>query len=646
MACPACAYGDNLPGANFCENCGAPLNAEAATAAPAVATEPPAAPAASVEVADPVPPIPVNAQDAETVQLEPPEAVPLDWTCACGQVNPASEAYCTACGEPRPAELKPLAAGDLFVGYEVEVQTGAQTFSVRALGAERSAAAATLLFGSPEQIDERRVILEALSADPSEEAGAAPEVGTSDAGVAAEGSEAGQSGTSAEAATADTPVSELVPRVLASGADPDRGAYLVLGQPEGAWRPAATVPPLDRGPATAIVGGLLLLAERAARTGRLLLLSPAALLLQGERVMLPLPAAPSLPLSEPLLADPAFVAPELRTGERSVDAWRANAFAAGATAHALADNALGFGAGWHRLIGALTAQDAASRPASAVEALALLGDGALPGAVTAHHTAFRTDIGHHHPVNQDAGGVWSWRRSDGTPVTLAVVADGVSAGSHSEDAAALTVELFRSTFEPHWDDSDFSSHRAEQLLIEAGRQAQQQVCALPMKSPEDASATTLVAACMLGGTVVGIWCGDSRIYGVSPEGLKQLTRDHSWVNIMVDSGKMTLEQAKGDRRAHVIARWLGYSDPPHADPGFDRFRCALAPGDQLLLCSDGLYMYYDPPAGSEAEIVETIGQHGDDLSGAVETMVETALERGGFDNITAVLVGAEGAAEG
>jgi serine/threonine protein phosphatase PrpC len=643
MACPACAYGDNLPGANFCENCGAPLTAQATDAVPDTS-------AAAVEAIQssepPAPSLPISAENAETVQLDlPAQDVSADWTCACGQINPASEDFCTDCGEARPPAVKPLAVGDLFAGYEIVAQSGPQTLSVRAIASDTPSAAATLLFGSPEQLDERRAVLQTLATGTIDEAASHHESQEGGAEVSRD-AESGDANAAAGAGIAIGTEPQLAPRVLDSGSDPARGAYLMLDQPEGDWRSASQETRLDRSAAPAILRSLLLLAERAAAADRLILLSPAAILLQDDRLFMPLPVAPSLPLSEPLLADPAFVAPELRTGDRTADAWQANAFAAGATARALAGNALGYPHGWHSLIAALIAKEAESRPESAPAALRLLAGGAdLPGAL-AHHTAFRTDIGHHHPVNQDAGGVWSWQREDGTPVTLAVVADGVSAGAHSEDAAALTVELFRSEFEPHRHDDDLTVERAEALLSEAGMQAQQQVCALPMKSPEDASATTLVAVCLLGGTAVGIWCGDSRIYGVTPEGMRQLTRDHSWVNIMVESGQMTLEKAKADRRAHVIARWLGYSDPPRSDPGFDRFRCDLAPGDRLLLCSDGLYMYYDPPAGSEAELVETIMQHGDDLTGAVEAMVDTALARGGYDNITAVLVGVDQAAGG
>ena len=65
----------------------------------------------------------------------------------------------------------------------------------------------------------------------------------------------------------------------------------------------------------------------------------------------------------------------------------------------------------------------------------------------------------------------------------------------------------------------------------------------------------------------------------------------------------------------------------------------MAPGEWLLLCSDGLHMYFDRSQGGEAELAEIIYRHGEDATGAVEDLVATALDRGGYDNITAVLMG-------
>jgi protein phosphatase len=498
-----------------------------------------------------------------------------------------------------------LAPGDIFAGFVVVTWLDAQTCTVRRPG--EAAASAILRFGEPLMLATLTATINALDAD-------------------------------ALLARAGHP---LIPTILESGADAARGPYLVLSQPAGNWTPLGQASGLTAPAAAGLLLDLLLAAEHAAAAGHLLLLSPSQVAFDGEHAFIAQPTAPVLPLSAGLLADPAFLPPEVRAGEREVDGWAAGAFAAAAVVHATTGSALGYPREWHAVMAQLLSKAPEQRPRDVEAVRRALAPGAVRRFVSMHRTAFQTDIGRHHPINQDAGGVWSWQRWDGTPVTLAVVADGVSAGKHSEQASALTVELMRDAIAAHWRDRDFDADRADQLLLEAGYRAHQQVSAMPYDSFDEANATTLVAACAIGDVVTGIWCGDSRAYGVTPDGCVPLTRDHSWVNLVVDSGRMTLEQARLDPRAHVIARWLGASEPATANPGFDTFRRELAPGDRLLVCSDGLYMYFEPPAESDGHMERVIYGHGDDIAGAVGELVQTALDRGGFDNITAVLVAIE-----
>jgi protein phosphatase len=223
-------------------------------------------------------------------------------------------------------------------------------------------------------------------------------------------------------------------------------------------------------------------------------------------------------------------------------------------------------------------------------------------------------------------------------VTLAVVADGVSSGRHSEVAAQMTVEAVRAGFEAFVGSSDLGSDAVEAVLRAAAIEAQRQVLTIPFDDPQTASATTLVAVCVIGGRATGIWCGDSRAYGVTVDDCKALTRDHSWVNLVVDRGLLSLEDAMRDPRAHVITRWLGQSDPPREDPGLETFRLDFLPGECLLVCSDGLFMYFQPPDHSTRELASLAYSAGTDVQEAVRRMVQTALERGGYDNITAALV--------
>lgn len=253
-----------------------------------------------------------------------------------------------------------------------------------------------------------------------------------------------------------------------------------------------------------------------------------------------------------------------------------------------------------------------------------------------HVVAFKTDIGHSHRVNQDAGGAWTLTREDGTPVSMTVVADGVSAGTHSEDASQLTVELFHEKLSPLLNDPAKSTQDLLPVLLETSKTADRQVAQRPHESLSQADATTLVAALCIGNEGCGVWCGDSRVYRVAGDGLERLTTDHSWAQGVVSDGLMTAEDAARDPRAHMITRWLG--PPEEEDPGVEAFRFELEAGDFLLSCSDGLYMYFAEPFSQEGEMAELLKESRTDVQTGVDRLVEVALERGGHDNVTAAAI--------
>ncbi len=122
-----------------------------------------------------------------------------------------------------------------------------------------------------------------------------------------------------------------------------------------------------------------------------------------------------------------------------------------------------------------------------------------------------------------------------------------------------------------------------------------------------------------------LWAGDSRIYRRRGGELRQLTRDHSLVEALVEQGRITPEEALHHPRRHVITRAVGA-------PGeftLDRARAAAEPGDIYLLCSDGLCRALDD--GAIAALLAKRDLHADEL-------VEAALAKGAEDNVTAILV--------
>lgn len=250
--------------------------------------------------------------------------------------------------------------------------------------------------------------------------------------------------------------------------------------------------------------------------------------------------------------------------------------------------------------------------------------------------AFKSDIGRSHRVNQDAGGAWAWTREDGTAVSLLVVADGVSAGRHSEGASRLAVDVIYERVAPLLQDTAQGIAAVLGGLTDAVKEANHRICERPHQAIQNADATTVVAAFTVANRAAGVWVGDTRVYRVSGGDITRLTTDHSWAEGVVSTGIMSAEQASRDPRAHMIVRWLG--PPDQEDPGIETFQVTLDPGDIVFCCTDGLYMYFASPAGQEEDIARIFEAHGADLNGAVNQLVDVGLERGGHDDISVAAV--------
>ena len=142
--------------------------------------------------------------------------------------------------------------------------------------------------------------------------------------------------------------------------------------------------------------------------------------------------------------------------------------------------------------------------------------------------------------------------------------------------------------------------------------------------------TTAVCALVRGGTVYLCHAGDSRAYLFHEGEMRQITRDHSMVQQLVDSGKITREQAAQHPKKNLITRALGVS--ANIVPEYNR--CEIEVGDILLLCSDGLTNMI-----SDEEIALVLREV--PFFEAPSILVDRALQAGGQDNITVLLMGVE-----
>lgn len=140
--------------------------------------------------------------------------------------------------------------------------------------------------------------------------------------------------------------------------------------------------------------------------------------------------------------------------------------------------------------------------------------------------------------------------------------------------------------------------------------------------------TTLVAGVFVDNKLVLGHIGDSRMYRLRGETLIQLTEDHSLVQEQVNAGLITTEQAKVAKNKNLVTRALGIDRMVE----LELQELAVEVGDTYLLCSDGLTDLVD-----DAEIAKILLEAKADIAYAVEKLIDTANERGGVDNISAVI---------
>jgi serine/threonine protein phosphatase PrpC len=203
---------------------------------------------------------------------------------------------------------------------------------------------------------------------------------------------------------------------------------------------------------------------------------------------------------------------------------------------------------------------------------------------------------------------------------LFAVADGMGGAQAGEVASQLAA----SALEAGDSDGLEGTTRIDALIQEANRRIFDRASTDPSAS---GMGTTMTVALVEGMTVAIGHVGDSRAYLVRGEQMEQLTEDHSLVNELLKSGKLSAEEAQVHPQRSVITRAVG-TDP---DVDVDGFTIEAEDGDVFLICSDGLSDMVE-----DEEILELVHRNRDDLDKAVKALVGAANKGGGEDNITAV----------
>lgn len=243
--------------------------------------------------------------------------------------------------------------------------------------------------------------------------------------------------------------------------------------------------------------------------------------------------------------------------------------------------------------------------------------------------------------NEDRYAVSSYTASkdDARPVVFAVVADGIGGHRAGEVAAELAVNYISQGV------AESNARKPLKTLQDAIEDASQAIGAHSAdKAEQEGMGSTCACAWVIGNQLYTAHVGDSRMYLMRKGKIKRITKDHTWVQEAMEKGIITPEQVRDHPNVHVIRRYLGSLELPNVDfrmwldgtetddeakanQGFE-----LEPADIILLCSDGLTdLVWDD------EILKLIRAK-KDLAVAAESLVNTANERGGHDNITVILM--------
>lgn len=234
-----------------------------------------------------------------------------------------------------------------------------------------------------------------------------------------------------------------------------------------------------------------------------------------------------------------------------------------------------------------------------------------------------TDAGLVRKTNQDryAYGALS------EPLAYAVVCDGMGGqkgGSvAAEEATKHLADVLARDLRP-----DMGEASLKNVMMTAVAGANALVYQMAAENPELAGmGTTLIASVFTPEHLFVAYVGDSRAYHLSADGhLSQLTKDHTVVQMLLDLGEISEEEAKIHPKRHYITRAVGVGSTVDAD----FLEHPLQPEDVVLLCSDGLYQYLEGEP-LEQLLRESIAQ------GSVDNLIQLAREGGGGDNITAVV---------
>ena len=235
----------------------------------------------------------------------------------------------------------------------------------------------------------------------------------------------------------------------------------------------------------------------------------------------------------------------------------------------------------------------------------------------------KTDIGKAREKNQD----YYYIPSSQDDLQLFILADGMGGYNGGEVASKLATESLKKYIQNNFESIEKSKEKILELIGNAMEYANMVVYEKSKEEKELEGMGTTLEVCLIYNNKAYIGhVGDSRIYRIRKEVIRKLTKDHSYVQQLVEDKKITREEAKTHPKKNMLTKALGCT--PYVEP--DLRARNFEKGDIFIMCSDGLTNMVE-----EKRIYELVKE---DLNTAVDKLINEANMAGGYDNITVIII--------
>ncbi|MFC3419741.1 Stp1/IreP family PP2C-type Ser/Thr phosphatase [Salinicoccus hispanicus] len=234
----------------------------------------------------------------------------------------------------------------------------------------------------------------------------------------------------------------------------------------------------------------------------------------------------------------------------------------------------------------------------------------------------RSIRGDYRELNEDVTGIFE----NGTGQILMLVADGMGGHRYGDVASRYVHDEIKAA----WTETNlFNVEDGVEFLRRLVMDVNRRMYDYQQDHPEyQGMGTTLVLCAIIDEAIIILNVGDSRAYAMNERGIEQVTSDHSFVNLLVDAGEITAEEAKHHPKRNIITKALGTDRLIQADV----FRLRNRQYDYLLLASDGLTDNLD-----NSELHAIIIREGTAMPDKAAQLMERAQKSGSTDNISLVL---------